>query len=161
MQLSQVYKTQSGKSLYEAKPEEFILRPDGTVKFGEISQKVADATNGELVPGEIRVLVGNESRGMIHDKKHESQIKDAGYDSAEAFIEDTLKDFDEIYKRVPELPKVKVPYTVAKRKADKNGVVSIGLALEKGEDGNYYAVITSMPKSNRKLEKGKKRNLGL
>lgn len=151
------YKTQSGRDLQNADRDEFIVRPDGSLKFGEITKEISDLTNGELEPGEIRVRVGYEAQGMIHAKKHESQIKDAGYNTAEEFIEDTLKNIDEIYRRDPKPPKKKISYTVVNRKSDKNGVVSIGLALEKGEDGNYYAVITALPKTEKKLEKGIKK----
>ena len=141
----------------EADANKFIVRPDGSKKFGEITKEISQKSNGELIPAEIRVQVGNEFKGLIHAKKHEEQIKSVVYNSAEEFIEDTLNNIQEIYRRTPKPPKQKVSYTIVNRKAEKSGVISIGLVLEQGDDGNYNAVITAIPKTTKKLEKGIKK----
>ncbi|WP_293695032.1 hypothetical protein [uncultured Phascolarctobacterium sp.] len=96
--LAEGYTTESGRSLAEADENEFILHK-GEKNFGEISKEVSAASGGELPRGYIRLKVGNEYQGLIHEKKHELESLQAGYNSIEDMIYDVCQNFDSIYKR--------------------------------------------------------------
>lgn len=95
------YRTESGKPLSEAGEREFILKPDGSKDFGEITDAISKAAKEQsgvdLAPGKIRLRVGNELEGLRHAKEHEEQAKADGYASIEDMIADVTENFDEIY----------------------------------------------------------------
>ena len=158
--LAQGYVTESGKTLAEADENEFIIKPDGSKDFGEITEEISKATGGELTPGKIRLRVGNEKQGLIHAKKHEEQAKSVGYSSIEDMISDVAKNFDAIYKRVEKDGK-RTSYSLVKhaeKQEDKNAVIPIYFDIVSDSNG-YYIVITAMPKSDKSLKKQTKKEV--
>ena len=153
------YETESGRPLSEADPQEFIIKPNGSRNFGEITKAVSDAVmeqSGEKLPiGEIRLRVGNSSEGLIHAKAHEKQAQDAGYDSVEDMIADVAENFDRIYMRPPAKEGQRPTYSLVKSgnksKGIMNGVAPIYFELQTDGSGNYYIVVTAIPKGDKNL----------
>lgn len=54
VELAPGYKTSSGKPLSEANKDDFIVKPDGSMDFGYITEDIEKATNGELKKAPIR-----------------------------------------------------------------------------------------------------------
>ena len=90
--LADGYRTESGKPLLESGENEFILKPNGSKDFGEITDAISKAAKEQsrvdLAPGKIRLRVGNDKEGLIHAKKHEEQANADGYTSIEDIIAD-------------------------------------------------------------------------
>ena len=157
--LADGYETESGRPLSEADPQEFIIKPNGSRNFGEITKAVSDAVmeqSGENLPiGEIRLRVGNSSEGLIHAKAHEKQAQDAGYDSVEDMIADVAENFDRIYMRPPAKEGQRPTYSLVKSgnksKGIMNGVAPIYFELQTDGSGNYYIVVTAIPKGDKNL----------
>ena len=157
--LADGYETESGRPLTEADPKEFIIKPNGSRNFGEITKAVSDAVmeqSGEKLPiGEIRLRVGNSSEGLIHAKAHEKQAQDAGYDSVEDMIADVAENFDRIYMRPPAKEGQRPTYSLVKSgnksKGIMNGVAPIYFELQTDGSGNYYIVVTAIPKGDKNL----------
>lgn len=143
------YLTESGKSLAEANENEFIIKSNGSRDFGEITSSISKATGGELIPGKIRLRVGNEKQGLIHAKKHEKQAKHIGYNSIEDMIADVAEHFDVIYKKDNGKGK-RATYSLVKLNDDnvkaKQNVVPTYFELQ-NEDNGYYIIITAIPKN--------------
>lgn len=134
------YSTESGKPLDEANEREFIVKPDGSKDFGEISTDVSEATHGALKPAPIRLQVGNEVFGYIHLLKHASQMKQKGYDVM-GYINHILNNFTQIYSQQSDKkPNRFVLYC----KDDSKGFMPIDLEFEKGSD-DYYTIVSAMP----------------
>ena len=160
------YRTESGRPLSEADPQEFIIKPNGSKNFGEITKAVSDAVmeqSGEKLPiGEIRLRVGNSSEGLIHAKAHEKQAQDAGYDSVEDMIADIAENFDRIYMRPPAKEGQKPTYSLVKSgnksKGIMNGVAPIYFELQTDGSGNYYIVITTIAKGDKPLAQQTKKD---
>ncbi len=155
------YRTESGKPLEEADEQEFVLTKDGKRAFGTISKSVSKATMGELPDGEIRLRVGNGREGVIHAKEHESEILSDGYNSVEDMIYDVAQHYDEIYRRdngEGKQPTYNLVKYGNKSTGKMNGVTPIYFELEKGADGNFYVVITAIPKGDRSLRRQLKKN---
>lgn len=160
-ELADGYKTESGNPLSEADKNEFIVKPDGSKDFGEISQEISKAVKEQsgldLKPGKIRLRVGDESQGLIHAKKHEQQAKDDGYNSIEEMIADVASNFDEIYLRTPKKEGDQPTYSLVKR-GDKsvgkmNGTAPVYFDLQNDGKGQYYIVITAIPTGNKSLKR--------
>lgn len=140
MELADGYSTESGKPLNEANEREFIVKPDGSKDFGEISSDISEATHGVLKPAPIRLQVGNEVFGYIHLLKHASQMKQKGYDVM-GYINHILNNFNQIYSQQSDKkPNRFVLYC----KDDSKGFMPIDLEFEKGSD-NYYTIVSAMP----------------
>ena len=165
-ELAKGYRTESGRSLAEADEREFILRPNGSEDFGEISQDISDAVKAQsgvtLQPGKIRLRVGNEKEGLIHANKHIAEAKRAGYDSIEDLVADVAQHFDRIYMRAPNNPSGKTVYSLIKtgnKQANiMNGVTPVYFELQKKGDGNYYVVVTAIPKGDKNLARQTKKD---
>lgn len=159
--LADGYKTESGKPINEADEREFIVKPDGSKDFGEISKAISKAVKEqsgiELNTGKIRLRVGNEKEGLIHAKKHEQQAKDDGYNSIEDMIADVASSFDEIYLRTPKKEGDQPTYSLVKRgdkSANKmNGTAPVYFDLQNDGKGQYYIVITAIPVGDKSLKR--------
>lgn len=161
-ELASGYKTESGKPLSEAGEKEFILKPDGSKDFGEITDAISKAAkeqhNVELMPGKIRLRVGNEIEGLRHAKEHENQAKADGYASIEDMIADVTENFDEIYERQPNNENGHVTYSLVKRgnkaTGKMNGVSPIYFELQHDGNKGYYIVVSAIPKGDKSLKRG-------
>ncbi len=153
VELAPGYKTSSGKLLSEADKDDFIVKPDGSVDFGYITEDIEKATNGELKKAPIRLKVGDKYQGLIHAKKHEQEAKKIGYSSIENLIDDVAQNFDAIYKKETGA-KSKATYTLVKygnkTEGIKHKIAPVYFDLEKA-NGQYYVVITAFPKKDRTL----------
>lgn len=160
--LADGYRTESGKPLSEAGENEFILKPNGSKEFGEITNAISKAAkeqhNVDLAPGKIRLRAGNEIEGLRHAKAHESQAKADGYASIEDMIADVTENFDEIYERQPNTENGHVTYSLVKRgnkaTGKMNGVSPIYFELQHDGDKGYYIVVSAIPKGDKSLKRG-------
>lgn len=166
MELADGYSTESGKPLNEANEREFIVKPDGSKDFGEISSDISKAVKEqsgiELSPGKIRLRVGNAKQGLIHAKKHEQQAKTDGYSSIEDMIADVASNFNEIYLRTPRKVGDKPTYSLVKlgdkNTGKKNGTAPVYFDLQSDGNGQYYIVITAIPKGDKSLKRQTKKD---
>ena len=166
LELADGYTTESGRPLSEADEKEFIIKPNGSRNFGEITKTISDAVmqqSGEkLEIGEIRLRVGNHSEGLIHAKAHEKQAQDAGYDSIENLIADVAENYDQIYMRAPVEAGQNPTYSLVKlgnkSKGVMNRVAPIYFELQADGGGNYYIVVSAMPKGDKTLAKQTKKD---
>lgn len=141
--LANGYRTQSGRSMDKASPEEFIVRQDGSTAFGEITSTIAAATNGLVKPGEIRLQVGwdqdGRGYGLAHIKKREAQLHKLGYNSAEDFVTDVARNFDRIHQESRDGRILLV------RSGDRFGTMPVDLELVPVNGTPYYTVVTALP----------------
>lgn len=166
MELADGYSTESGKPLDEANEREFIVKPDGSKDFGEISSDISKAVKEqsgiELSPGKIRLRVGNEKQGLIHAKKHEQQAKTDGYSSIEDMIADVASSFDHIYMREPKgehgTKTFSLVKTGNKATGKMNGVAPVYFEIQSDSKGNYYIVITAIPQGDNSLRRTTKKD---
>lgn len=156
--LAEGYTTESGRSLDEADENEFVLH-NGETNFGEISNEVNKASGGELSRGYIRLKVGNNTKGLIHAKKHESQAVGAGYNSIEDMIYDVCQNFTDIYKQEPKAKGYRPTYILVKRgnESKLNATSPVYFELQADGKGGYYVVITAIPKSGKSLQRQTKK----
>ena len=112
--------------------------------------------------GEIRLRVGNEIEGLIHAKAHTVEAKQAGYSSVEELIADVAQNFNQIYMREPDNVNGKPTYSLVKTGNKKagimNGVAPVYFELKSDDGGNYYIVVTAMPKGDTQLARQTKRD---
>lgn len=164
--LADGYRTESGKPLLESGENEFILKPNGSKDFGEITDAISKAAKEQsgvdLAPGKIRLRVGNDKEGLLHAKKHEEQANAAGYDSTENMVADIAESFDEIYMREPVGSKTKPTFVLVKhndrQSGKKNGIAPAYFELKQGADGNFYIVVTAIPMRGRSLKSATKKD---
>lgn len=164
--LADGYRTESGKPLLESGKNEFILKPNGSKDFGEITDAISKAAKEQsgvdLAPGKIRLRVGNDKEGLLHAKKHEEQANAAGYDSTENMVADIAESFDEIYMREPVGSKTKPTFVLVKhndrQSGKKNGIAPAYFELKQGADGNFYIVVTAIPMRDRSLKSATKKD---
>lgn len=159
------YRTESGKPLSEAGEKEFILKPDGSKDFGEITDAISKAakeqSGADLAPGKIRLRVGNDKEGLLHAKKHEEQAKADGYVSIEDMIADVAENFDAIYAHGL-TGNEHTTYSLVKHgnkaTGKMNGVAPVYLNLEDDGHGNYYVIVTAIPKGDANLARQTKKD---
>lgn len=164
--LADGYRTESGKPLLESGENEFILKPNGSKDFGEITDAISKAAKEQsgvdLAPGKIRLRVGNDKEGLLHAKKHEEQANAAGYDSTENMVADIAESFDEIYMREPVGSKTRPTFVLVKhndrQSGKKNGIAPAYFELKQGADGNFYIVVTAIPMRDRSLKSATKKD---
>ena len=157
--LADGYETESGRPLTEADPKEFIIKPNGSRNFGEITKAISNAVmeqSGVSLPiGEIRLRVGDELEGLIHAKEHTAEARSAGYDSVEDLIADVAENFNQIYMREPDNANGKPTYSLVKtgnkNAGVMNGVAPIYFELQSDGSGNYYIVVSAIPKGDKSL----------
>ena len=157
------YRSESGRSLNESDEDEFVVKPDGSKDFGEITPDISAAVKEQsgidLPTGKIRLRVGNDREGLIHAKKHEEQAQNAGFNSIEDLIEDVVANFDSIYLHKANIEGHRDTYSLVKHGVEKhNAVAPIYFDLQFNGEGEYYLVITAMPKSDRNLKKQTKKD---
>lgn len=147
--LAKGFKTDSGKALTEADRKEFIVKPDGSIDFGEITQEIADKSNGIVTPAKIRLQVGFDQNGrgygLVHIKKRESQLKKLGYSSAEQFVSDIAQNFDLIYDEQKDKRIILV------KRGEQYGSMPVDLELVPGKGNEFYTVVTAVPIGSRRL----------
>lgn len=164
--LADRYETESGRPLTEADPKEFIIKPNGSRNFGEITKAISNAVmeqSGVSLPiGEIRLRVGDELEGLIHAKEHTAEARSAGYNSVEDLIADVAENFNQIYMREPDNANGKPTYSLVKTGDKKagvmNGVAPIYFELQTDGSGNYYIVISAIPKGDKSLMRQTKKD---
>lgn len=164
--LADGYRTESGKPLSESGENEFILKPNGSKDFGEITDAISKAAKEQsgvdLTPGKICLRVGNDKEGLLHAKKHEEQAKADGYTSIEDMIADVAENFDAIYERPAKKTGDRPTYSLIKygdKKKDKmNGTAPVYFDLENDGSGNYYLVITAIPTGDKSLARQTKKD---
>ena len=164
--LADGYETESGRPLTEADPKEFIIKPNGSRNFGEITKAISNAVmeqSGVSLPiGEIRLRVGDELEGLIHAKEHTAEARSAGYNSVEDLIADVAENFNQIYMREPDNANGKPTYSLVKTGDKKagvmNGVAPIYFELQTDGSGNYYIVISAIPKGDKSLMRQTKKD---
>lgn len=152
--LAEGYSTESGRSLAEADENEFILH-NGEKNFGNISNDISKSSGGKLAPGYIRLKVGDNNKGLIHAKKHESQAIKAGYNSIEDMIYDVCRSFTEIYKQEPKAKGYRPTYVLVKRGSESklNATSPVYFEMQADGKGGYYVVVTAIPKSEKSLQR--------
>nr|DAS84512.1 MAG TPA: hypothetical protein [Caudoviricetes sp.] len=136
------YRSESGRPLSEADPQEFIIKPNGSRNFGEIPQEIEDATSGKVKSAPIRLRVGTEDGGFVHlVKEHAAQMKQKGYGVMD-YINHILQNFNQVYSQQTE----KRPHRfVLYCKGDESkGFMPIDLELEQTGE-NYYVIVSAMP----------------
>lgn len=150
------FRTESGRPLEKASSDEYVVKTNGDKNFGvitpEISKAIYDGTGEILPPGNIRLKVGDEIKGLNHAAKHAIEIAKAGYSSVTDMISDIAQNFDLILKQEPKKEGYRPTYSLVKL-GDKNGVAPFYMDIEPDGRGTYYAVITSIPKKGKKLAK--------
>lgn len=159
------YRTESGKPLSDAGEREFILKPDGSKDFGKITDAISKAakeqSGADLAPGRIRLRVGNDKEGLLHAKKHEEQAKADGYASIEDMIADVAENFDAIYAHGL-AGSEHTTYSLVKHgnkaTGKMNGVAPVYLNLEDDGHGNYYVIVTAIPKGDANLARQTKKD---
>ena len=133
-----------------------------SVRLKTISDAVMQQSGEKLEIGEIRLRVGNRSEGLIHAKAHEKQAQDAGYDSIENLIADVAENYDQIYMRAPVEAGQNPTYSLVKlgnkRKGVMDRVALIYFELQADGGGNYYIVVSAMPKGDKTLAKQTKKD---
>lgn len=163
--LADGYRTESGKPLLESGENEFILKPNGSKDFGEITDAISKAAKEQsrvdLAPGKIRLRVGNDKEGLIHAKKHEEQANADGYTSIEDMIADVAENFDSIYAHGL-TRNGHTTYSLIKHgnkaTGKMNGVAPVYLNLEDDGHGNYYVIVTAIPKGDANLARQTKKD---
>ncbi|QDR80243.1 glucosaminidase domain-containing protein [Sporomusa termitida] len=146
------YRTESGADIQNAKPDEFIVKPDGSIDFGEITQ--GEAAKMRRQGGKIRLQVGQEQAsgryGLVHVlSKHEKQIRDIGYASPARFIEEVVSGFNEIWQGGG------TGLILAKR-SSPNHIAVVELKPGVGGNNDYYTVSTALPVTGERYFKNKK-----
>ena len=69
----------------------FVKTSTGTTVFGEIKKESG------LTPAPIKLSLGNSKYGLIHlEKRHGDQIRGAGFDTVEDFVEFVCKNYKQI-----------------------------------------------------------------
>lgn len=116
----------------------FVKNSKGREDFGIITKEQAQSMQMPAAP--IRLSVGSETTyGLKHiEFRHGEQIRNAGYDDIESFVEDITQNFNEIHlgntaERNGE--KVQGFYLV---KTTNKGL--LGIELEKSADDDFYTI---------------------
>ena len=136
------YRTESGRDVFDAKPNEFILRPNGSKNFGEIPEAIEKATGGKVKAAPVRLKAGNIGSGYIHlAVKHGGQMAMKGYTVMD-FINHTLQNFNQVYSQQTE--KRPNRFAVYCKGDEAKGFIPVDLEIEQGE-GNYYNIVSAMP----------------
>ena len=136
------YRTESGRDVFDAKPNEFILRPNGSKNFGEIPEAIEKATGGKVKAAPVRLKAGNIGSGYIHlAVKHGGQMMMKGYTVMD-FINHTLQNFNQVYSQQTE--KRPNRFAVYCKGDEAKGFIPVDLEIEQGE-GNYYNIVSAMP----------------
>jgi len=121
---------------------EFVIAPDGSIDFGEISADQARVMKRQA--GKIRLERGAHNQdgtgyGLVHiEAKHGKQIRNAGFQSIEEFIAHVASDFGEIWQATGR--QLLVAY-----RDDEQHMMYVQLEPARDESGDYYRVNTAFP----------------
>ncbi|MFI3187481.1 MAG: hypothetical protein QX198_16025, partial [Methylococcaceae bacterium] len=118
---------------------DFVLAPDGSTDFGEITPDIAKDIKRQ--PGKIKLQVGehlgkNKGYGIIHIKEGHPEIK-----NPIEFVQEVVSNFSEIWKTK------NGRLILIKRGGDKTGDVSVVQLLPDNEE-DFYSVVTSYKSRN-------------
>jgi hypothetical protein len=128
----------------ESAAQRFIIAPDGSTDFGEITSDMAKAAGRQA--GKIRLQQGNESWGLQHiEQRHGAEIRDAGFADVPAFVADIAQHIDQVWKPAA------TRQLVALHKVGNNRMMFVELQPGKDEAGDFYTVNTAF--TSRKAEK--------
>ncbi|MBF0487284.1 MAG: flippase [Nitrospirae bacterium] len=132
--------------------KDFVKASDGTYDFGRIDKEVADAIGGKEAP--VRLQIGKHDYekdagyGKTHiDIAHLREIKDAGFNSVEDYIEYIGKNYNTIYPNKKGRLILAVSNGLAKTAA---------IELRPDGKGDFYGITTAYPMSYEALKKLKK-----
>ena len=108
----------------------FVISSTGTTIFGEIKEETG------LTPAPIKLSLGNSKYGLIHLKKrHEKQIRNAGFNSVEEFVEYVCKNYKRIRQGENSVGEENGTYLLQIEDNHSNT-----LYVELSTDGSYWGV---------------------
>ena len=108
----------------------FVFATDGTTTFG-----VIDASKG-ISEAPVKLTEGDESHGLVHmEKKHGKQIRSAGYNSVQEFVEYVAKNYTQIKEGIDAGGNPNGTYLLQAVDSHNNT-----LYIELSKDGNYWQV---------------------
>ncbi|PWB44642.1 MAG: hypothetical protein C3F19_00825 [Rhodocyclales bacterium] len=135
---------------------EFVKAPDGSIDFGEITEEQALAMRRQA--GKIRLTRGEHNEdgtghGLAHiEANHGKQIRNAGFESVEAFVSHVATKFNEILQGSGRQLLVAVD-------GERQDVMFV--QLEPDETGDFYRINTAFPASRDYLEKQQRKGMKL
>ncbi len=108
----------------------FVLSSSGTTVFGEIKAETG------LTPAPIKLSRGNSKYGLIHlEKRHGEQIRNAGFDSVEEFVEYVCQNYKRIRQGENSVGESNGTYLLQIEDSHNNT-----LYVELSTDGSYWGV---------------------
>lgn len=108
----------------------FVKTSTGTTVFGEIKKESG------LTPAPIKLSLGNSKYGLIHlEKRHGDQIRGAGFDTVEEFVEFVCKNYKQIKQGENSLGEQNGTYLIQIEDEHNNT-----LYIELSTDGKYWGV---------------------
>lgn len=108
----------------------FVKISTGTTVFGEIKKESG------LTPAPIKLSLGNSKYGLIHlEKRHGDQIRGAGFDTVEEFVEFVCKNYKQIKQGENSLGEQNGTYLIQIEDEHNNT-----LYIELSTDGKYWGV---------------------
>lgn len=108
----------------------FVKTSTGTTVFGEIKKESG------LTPAPIKLSLGNSKYGLIHlEKRHGYQIRGAGFDTVEEFVEFVCKNYKQIKQGENSLGEQNGTYLIQIEDEHNNT-----LYIELSTDGKYWGV---------------------
>jgi len=143
------YYTESGQSLRRSSFNEFIVDENGNRDIAQISEDVAEQSNGAVKSVPVRLKVGFHSfetrngKGYRHiAAKHLRSIKAHGFGNAMEFINYTLNNFNKVYKHPTSYKKILLFCD-----DDSRGFMPLELAKE----DDHYTIVTAFPNTNKNI----------
>ncbi|MEE0961008.1 MAG: hypothetical protein U0L54_00495, partial [Bacteroidales bacterium] len=108
----------------------FILSSNGSTTFGKITEDTG------LTPAPIKLSLGNSKYGLTHiEKRHGKQIRNAGFDSVEEFVEYVCRNYKRIKQGENSVGEENGTYLIQIEDTHNNT-----LYIELSTDGNYWGV---------------------
>lgn len=108
----------------------FVISSTRTTIFGEIKEETG------LTPAPIKLSLGNSKYGLVHLKKrHEKQIRNAGFNSVEEFVEYVCKNYKRIRQGENSVGEENGTYLLQIEDNHNNT-----LYVELSTDGSYWGV---------------------
>lgn len=108
----------------------FVKTSTGTTVFGEIKK------GSGLTPAPIKLSLGNSKYGLIHlEKRHGDQIRGAGFDTVEEFVEFVCKNYKQIKQGENSLGEQNGTYLIQIEDEHNNT-----LYIELSTNGKYWGV---------------------
>ena len=108
----------------------FVISSTGTSIFGEIKEETG------LTPAPIELSLGNSKYGLVHlEKRHGKQIRNAGFNSVEEFVEYVCKNYKRIRQGENSVGEENDTYLLQIEDNHNNT-----LYVELSTDGSYWGV---------------------